>query len=127
MEMISIQNYIQYKLDRNNIYIKLLEKQNKLLSKEIIVNYKSMLCNEEKVKLFNQINEIEKKQINNFYEELDLETVNLYQKINNTLLPPTYIMMYKEIDILKKECIELLNQLDILNRKIEQSKNILID
>ena len=123
-EYIHVDDYIRLKLKRNNLYIKFLETHNLLLKKEMIISYRTFDLNNKKINIFNSINKIEEKQLNNFNENQDDVTNKMYDDIN--IQDPLQMdELIEEIKNIRKEYDKLEKEIDEFNNTNPKILNII--
>jgi hypothetical protein len=122
--VVHVKDYLQCKLDRNNLFIKFLETHNKLLKKEILISYRTCLINDKKIKMFKSANEFELKQLESFKPELEDTVRDIYFQINKMPLDGAD-ELFKDVTILRKECMSLQEQLNNSNKKIPKTLDIM--
>jgi hypothetical protein len=113
----TIEHFIQMKIDRNNLLLKVIDIQNIILRKRILLQNSIIQSNKIKYNILQSINEIELKQLNEFDPELHNITSKMYD--DYTLkLPDNYNEVKKEINLLEVECIELMNKINKYNNDL---------
>ena len=116
--MIAINN-TKLKIKRNNTVIHFLEMENKITKVEMVVKYRLLKYNTDYIAELKKINELELLQMNNydFGREYDINLI-----VNNLNKSDLKISdLESDLLVLKKECIRILNDLCVLNRKILNS------
>lgn len=116
--MIAINN-TKLKIKRNNTVIHFLEMENKITKVEMVVKYRLLKYNTDYIAELKKINELELLQMNNydFGREYDINLI-----VNNLNKSDLKISdLESDLLVLKKECIQILNDLCVLNRKILNS------
>ena len=116
--MIAINN-TKLKIKRNNTVIHFLEMENKITKVEMVVKYRLLKYNTDYIAELKKINELELLQMNNydFGREYDINLI-----VNNLNKSDLKISdLETDLLVLKKECIRILNDLCVLNRKILNS------
>jgi hypothetical protein len=115
--------YERRMIKRSTLYLELLEKHNIALQKEIILASREIEINKKKYKLFQQTKEIEEKQLIKFDPQLDDDVKKIYEKINS-LEPSEYSKLVNDITILKNECRNLIEQIDLFNKNMPMNVEI---
>lgn len=118
-DLISANQYVELKLKRNSLYLEFFEKNNELLKYQIIVDSRIRDDNLKKIKLFEEVNIIENKQLSKFDMDQENITCEKYKYINE-MTPDIYDMMGK-IRILNEECNKIQSQIYELNNQIPQN------
>lgn len=118
-----VSEYVQLKLTRNNLYLKLLDVHNKLLQKELVLNYRTFDLNKTKINLFKSVNEIEQQQLEQYIQEREEKVCEIYETINNSV-PNHADELIEEIIVLRNEFLDLQCQIDTFNNQVPQELKI---
>lgn len=113
----TMEPYITQKINRNKKMISLLETQNIILQKEILLNYRTSEINSKKIEMIKKINDMESTQMSTFDLKTEEITKSMYQQTND-LSVVNYDKMKAEIIALHKECEVILQQVNQLNNDI---------
>lgn len=122
-KLIAVHDYLNIKMDRNNLYIEFLKIHNELIKKEIILNYRISEANKKKLDLFAKVNLIEQKQSIKFLPEQEEFVKNIYTNINQFVVENEDSLI-NDINKMKETCVALLQQIDTLNLKIPNTLDI---
>ncbi len=117
----TIGEYIQMKIDRNNLLLKVIDLQNSISYKKILVLNKTVQCNKIKSEILNRINEIESIQKLEFDVESHNITDKMYSDYNKEI--PNIDNLKSEIKKMEDECIELIKSVDKFNSSMPNSIN----
>lgn len=91
---------LDLKIQRNNLFLELIELENKIIKLDMVIKYRALNHNLERVKIIQEINEIDNEQ----YREYSLEREN---RVNSLI---EKISMPCDIGSIKKEINELSEQ-----------------
>ena len=120
---VTVSEYLTIKQERNQLYIKFLSLHNELLRKEIILNYRNYDINKQKIKVFEDIIQIEQRQAIHFDPDQEDHVCEMYAGINE-LEPADHIELTADIEKLRNECLKLRDQIDCFNEQIPRTVNV---
>lgn len=109
-------NLVEIKIQRNNTLIDLLETESNILKKSILVNYRLVENNKEKIELIKKINEVELQQTQTYCSMRQDLVKDLTEQVNNN--SADIKGLYEEILNLKNNCSKFLTQIKELNDQI---------
>jgi hypothetical protein len=107
---------VDLKIKRNEALIELFDTESIILKKGILINYRWVLHNEEKVKLINEINEIENKQRDLYCPDRQELIKNLTERVNE--ISVDIQTLQNEIFEAQQKCRTLLEDINNYNSKI---------
>lgn len=113
----TIDFYIQMKIDRNNLLLKVIDLQNTILCKKILMQNKIVQCNKVKVEILDIINKIEERQ----KREFNIDTHNITSKLYDDYtaqIPYNFEILKSDIIKLEKECIKIMETVNKYNNCI---------
>jgi len=110
------QELVDIKIQRNNTLIEILELEACILKKVILINYRWVEHNKEKIELIKEINKIEEQQKKIYCPIRQEEVLGLTNKVNFVNIDVKGLN--EQVTELKKKCKILLNKLHELNMKI---------
>jgi hypothetical protein len=112
----SMKPFIEIKLKRNEVLIKMYEKLNQIIKCDIIAKYRQFKKNEKNIESINEIHEIEKQQIKEYClnrEQIICDKTNM---MNNNKAKLDGV--YNKMEELQKELVELKKQIKFLTKQI---------
>lgn len=112
--------YVLQKIKRNDMMINSLELQNTILQKEILLNYRTSEVNLKKIDIIKKINNIESKQLQNFLQQNEEVTRDMYTETNE-LHVQNYENLKNEIIDLHIKCGKMLQDVIKLNDEIPKT------
>lgn len=110
----TIDFYIQIKIDRNNLLLKVIDLQNTILCKKILMQNKIIQCNKVKAEILNTVNKIEERQ----KQEFDIEAHNITSKMYDDYtaqIPDNFEMIKSDIIIMETECMKIMEKVNKYN------------
>jgi hypothetical protein len=106
---------IDFKIQRNNLFLELIEIENKIIKLDMIIKYRALNYNSERVKMIQTINDIEKNQLKEYSLERESEVNKLIEDISK---PCEVESIKKEINELRIEYSKQLLKIEEINSKI---------
>jgi hypothetical protein len=110
------QSLVDIKIQRNNALIELLDTESKILKKGMVINYRWVEHNKEKVDLIKKINDIETQQLQIYCPVRQDAVKDLTEQVN--VIDVDIKNTHEEIKKLQIKCQELLVQIRELNSQI---------
>ena len=107
---------VETKIQRNNVFIDLLETESSILKKSILVFYRLIEHNNKNTDLIKKINQIEAQQTQTYCQIRQEQVSNLTEQINSG--NPNFEDLYEDIAALKVKCQNYMILIDELNTKI---------
>lgn len=109
---------LDLKIQRNNLFLELIEIENKIIKLDMVIKYRALNHNLERVKIIQEINEIDNEQ----YREYSLERENRVNSLIEKISMPCDIgSIKKEINELSEQYSHQLLKIEEINLKIPQT------
>lgn len=109
---------LDLKIQRNNLFLELIELENKIIKLDMVIKYRALNHNLERVKIIQEINEIDNEQ----YREYSLERENRVNSLIEKISMPCDIgSIKKEINELSEQYSHQLLKIEEINLKIPQT------
>lgn len=108
---------INLKLQRNKLFTELIEIENKIIKLDMIIKYRALKFNVDRIKMIQQINEIENRQLKEYSLDREAEVNKLIESISK---PCDIESIKKEINDLRAEYASHLLKIEEINIKIPQ-------
>lgn len=109
---------LNLKIQRNKLFLELIEIENKIIKADMVIKYRALNHNAERIKMINEINEIESDQ----YKEYSLERENRVNSLIEQISKPCDVgLIKKEIDDLKEEYSHQMLKIQEINSKIPET------
>ncbi len=106
---------IDFKIERNNLFLELIEIENKIIKSDMIIKYRALKYNSERVEMIQKINDIEKNQLKEYSLERESEVNKLIEDISK---PCDVESIKKEINDLRVQYSQQLLKIEEINSKI---------
>ena len=116
LEFTTATELVKLKIEKNKKMIELLDTENKILKKEMLLRYKLVEFNNERIKDIEKINDIEKQQLNNYSLVRESEVSVIIDIINNAKIDvqdiiSTRAQLYNDKNTLMREIQTLESQI----------------